>query len=390
MKTKPSKIVIFTIFIAVLSINANAQIENEINSMVDSTEIIINNGRKLLMKSLDENDFKKASKVYYYILTEVKDDNCSAFEFHEQLLIVSLISDWYKWLELAENIREYQKPICYSGVYQIRQKLYQLFKNQVESLMGQKKDLPSEGEDLLDLYLHLIKNEEIDDMYNEKLKSFKKNYPQTKYEYFVNNFLPGPRTKGSFGFSFGTNQTFQTGNFGDMFSPGTMANMSLDFNINKVYTSFYFAGGNLSLKKPFDASFNNIDTSFNVNESFSYIEGGLLAGYFLVRNSRFHIAPYASISGNSLKSNIFNNDKNSEDLELTIIKSFICGIGLHTELQLFKFTTRGAYYGSYPTKNHLSIKVDIGYNYITKHSFDQFKGNIFYIRPTLVWGMGDF
>lgn len=381
-------IVVAVLFL--VSVFSEAQIADEINSMVDSNEVIINNGRKLLVKSFKENNLEKASQVYYYLLTAIDDTDCVAFEYYEQLLITSLTSDWFKWLELAENIQEYKKPICYPDIYNNFQSLYQLFKEQVETKIEEEKDIPEEGKLLLDMYLYLIKKGIADEEYNEKLKFFKSNYPQSKYLNFVNFYLPGIKVKTSFAMSLGASQTFQTSKLGEMFSPGTMGQMSLDLNINKTYVSLYFSGGSLRLQKPFDVSFNNIDTTFNKDERFSYVEGGLKLGYFLLRNSRVHFSPYASISGNSLKSDIYDSNENKEDDELKIINSFLCGAGVHTEFKLFEFTTKGGYYSPYPLKNYISLKIDLGYNLITKNSYDTFKGNMFYIQPTLVWGVGSF
>jgi hypothetical protein len=65
--------------------------------------------------------------------------------------------------------------------------------------------------------------------------------------------------------------------------------------------------------------------NFELNEKFSYLDAGLKGGYFIVRSNRFHLAPYASISGSHLESTKYDDPKD-KDLEYEIFNSFTYGI----------------------------------------------------------------
>ncbi|HEX2975147.1 MAG TPA: hypothetical protein VHO68_04355, partial [Bacteroidales bacterium] len=82
-------------------------------------------------------------------------------------------------------------------------------------------------------------------------------------------------------------------------------------------------------------------------------------------------------------------DGEEDKKEYKVLNSFSTGIGIHTEIKFTEFKTKGYnYYGF--TNSYLSLKLDGGYNYITKFKDDYFKGNTGYFTVALVWGMGDF
>ena len=54
----------------------HAQIANEIKSYIDSTEIVLNNGRRLMYHSLATADYQKANEVYVYLKAEAAKKHC--------------------------------------------------------------------------------------------------------------------------------------------------------------------------------------------------------------------------------------------------------------------------------------------------------------------------
>jgi hypothetical protein len=162
----------------------------------------------------------------------------------------------------------------------------------------------------------------------------------------------------------------------------------MDFNVDRVFTSLYLNATNLKLKEPFTAisSYDTLD--FTLDEKFSYLDGGLKAGYFFIRNHRFHLAPYISISGSFLESMRYD-DPDDNDLEYEVFNSFTYGAGLHTEVKLLHFATSNYYYYG-GTDSHLSLKLEAGMNKMAKFKDPYAVGEITYITCALVWGFGQF
>jgi len=112
----------------------------------------------------------------------------------------------------------------------------------------------------------------------------------------------------------------------------------------------------------------------------------LQVGYLLVRNKRLHLAPYVSVYGSSLVSNLYE-DVDDDDKEMTVYDSFAPGLGLHTECLVYQFKSANAYYGT--MDGYLSLRFDAGANLITKSPAGM-DGDILYAKLGFVFGMGAF
>lgn len=128
-------------------------------------------------------------------------------------------------------------------------------------------------------------------------------------------------------------------------------------------------------------------TNFYNNDSFSYLDGGLKAGYFLVRSDRFHIAPYVTIGGTVLSSDIYEYNQ-MKDAEFEVLNSFTFGPALHTEVKLYEYKSTDGL--GITRSKYVSLKLEGGYNYITHIDYPAFKGNAAYVTVALAWGTGYF
>ncbi|MCB0410322.1 MAG: hypothetical protein KDD29_08885, partial [Flavobacteriales bacterium] len=134
--------------------------------------------------------------------------------------------------------------------------------------------------------------------------------------------------------------------------------------------------------------------NFNKNERFSSFQGGVYLGYFLLRNNKFHIAPFINLSGGYLESTKFNSNNKDDDGDIKIYSSFIYGSGIHTEIKIWEFKSRNQslYYQNYGLiDSHISLKIDSGFDLIASSNYNNnYKGNIGYINVGLVWAWGNF
>jgi len=66
-----------------------AQIDNQIINYVDSTEVIIDNGRNVIWQSLKIADYQKANQAFTYISLKTSNLNCNAPDF-DNLFVINL------------------------------------------------------------------------------------------------------------------------------------------------------------------------------------------------------------------------------------------------------------------------------------------------------------
>lgn len=397
MKSRSSLLFIFAFFF----ITVKAQIADEIKTFVDSTEIYYNNGRKMLLQSLTESDYLKAGKIYFYLKDESAMKKCTAFNFWEEQSILVLLSDWNTWLDHAANFKKLNSTItCYSYSEKISDRLVKLeyansesIRNEIDSL---KTDI--EQKDLLNLYLVYLTKGSKDKDYIKAYKSYKSNYKKkSRYFDYFNSFFPAINPDLSMTMSMGPTFVKPNEVLGRMFKTGTMFNFAYDFNIGNVYTSLVMNGGQLPVKEYF--SFTETETDkvipFNVGDNFSYVNGGINAGYYIVRSKHIKIAPYVAFGGYSIESNLYS--ENSQEDEIQLVNSFSYGPGIHTEIKIvgFELNANPYWYGGFgmpgaTMQQYIGIKLDVGYDIVNKHVFKEITGNSSYLRVALVWGLGGF
>jgi hypothetical protein len=87
-------ILIITLIAMLFPYGVYAQIGDEIASYVDSTEITVQKGRKLLHKELSESNFEKTKEIYDYLTEVTKGGHYAAFYFSEDLYVNMLAGDW--------------------------------------------------------------------------------------------------------------------------------------------------------------------------------------------------------------------------------------------------------------------------------------------------------
>lgn len=368
--------------------SVSAQIADEVKSFVDSTEIIVNNGRKMIVSRILEDNYTKANEIYRYLTEVTTQKPYSAFHFTEDIYLNLLFCDWNN---LKEHLMDYKGRInrkIYQDTYYILPQLQEKVVTITDSISSecQKSELDQESKRMIDLILFLMKNGSNDWGYNTKLEAFHKDFENTVYSDLLDNYLPKKRAKAALSWSMGSGMVFTTGNLNRNFSPNASINLSMDININRIFTSLYLNSSGLRLQQPFEVSDGVETLSFMDNESFHYLDAGLKAGWFILRNRNLHFSPFASVSGSSLKSKRF--DAEDDEKEYKVFNSFTSGAGLHTEIKFTEFKTTNIYSGY--TKSYVSLKLEGGYNFITKFNDDLFKGNTAFITVALVWGIGDF
>ena len=377
------------LFTVLNTAQAQIDLENEIKSFTDSTELIISNGRKMLLQYVQAKDYQKAADIYDFLKAKTSANGCSAFTYNEELYITSLIGGWTEFLTQAAYYSGImQGSLCYPTLRQETRTLYQEFYNNAALLAEDAQNdniITAEEKELLDIYFYLIRNNQ-DAVYDKKMKNFKKKYPYSRYRDFTDKYLPKPRTYIGMSFGLGLTEIFPTGNLNSYFAPATVGAILMDIYFNKLFLAFQFDAGSMKFKTPLLNSTTRYGHDFLKDEELSYMDAGIIGGYVVAQNKRLQFSPYVYLGGISLKSNLYT-DGNNEDLEFKMLDSFFIGPGLRTELKLFGFGTKDpAMPGGF-----LNLRLDIGYNIpVRRFDFSPAQGNILYARLALVLGMDTF
>ncbi len=381
-------ILLISIIWLISSFQIKAQILDEIKSYVDSSEFIVNNGRKMLINKIAGNEYEKTREIYIYLTELTAGNNYSAFSFTEDLWINILVGSWGNITELMINYNQDGHKKIYPETFEIVSALYDKVTKECDLLSFEclNSELDFESKKVMDLLFYMLKTGTADQVYNSKLKEFRKSFPESKYNDFINGFLPGIKIKTSFAWSIGSGINYFTENLAEDYKPNASVNMSFDFNIGRVFSSFYLRGTNMKLKIPFSILSNTGMIDFEYNEKFHFFDAGVKAGYFMVRNNYFHVAPYLSASGSVFESTLYDTESDGDEYQ--ILNCFTYGAGLHTEVKIKEFEYKNMY--GYGTNNFISLKLEGGYNIFTKFKDNYFKGNNPYITVAFVWGMGDF
>lgn len=376
-----------TLLFLFTTLRANGQIENEIRTYIDSTELIVSNGRKMLEARLTDGDIRKAGEIYRYLTEVTKDKNMAAFNYTEEIYLNIILCDWKRLLEVLGDYENLRGRRVYSDSREILYILHDKIKADMDSLTSCYRNygLADEDTELLDIIFYLIAEGSENKGYNTLLESFRKSYPLSRYNLLLKEYLPGKYLKAGMGFSIGTGMVYTTGNLYDSFNPAISGNMSCDFNIGRAYISLYFQAAGMKLKEPFSVTDGYTILDFGLDEKFSYIDGGLKLGYFMIRGSGIQVAPYLTIGGSTLESRRY--DSYDDSREFKVFNSFIFGPGLHTEVKITDFRYP-AYYGF--DRAYFSIRLQGGYNIVTTIRDDNFRGNVPYFAFAAVFGLGNF
>lgn len=368
--------------------NVNAQIEQEIVAYVDTTEQLVKNGKRLLVDRLLANDYEKANDIVHYLQNLKETKNYPAFNYKEDLMLSLLLHDWLYFDELAKNIKTIFKNTVVEDPYNIADILQKEVANQAVLLdsTANEANLEPALKSLVHVFCYLVSAEKIDEGWNKTLSDHAKIDPNVTYQEFIDLYLPDRYKRMSMSYSFGANYISPTSMLNDYFKPSVGFAMSWDFAINRVYTSLNMDVCTFRARNSFIASTTAGPMTFLAGDPFTNLNYAVQAGYLLVRSERFHFAPYLSLGGSNLVSNIYK-DTDDDDKEMTVYDSFAPGLGLHSECLVYQFKSANTNYDT--MDGYLSLRFDAGANLITK-SPSSMDGDILYAKLSFVFGMGQF
>ena len=380
---------LIVLLLILFSFSGTAQVATQIRTYVDSTEAQVVNGRKLLIQKLTQNNDHQANEIYQYLSGLRKENNSEAFNYTENIYASLLLGNWNQLINYLKQYRQANSQYPYPANDPLVKVLYDRLTRVADSLMAesQQSGLDTESQKVIALLLQYIKNGAPDDKYDRMYHSYKREYRTSAYGDFVNSYLPAATIKGSVSLGGGPGAIFPTGRLGEKFSPTLKSCFSLDFSINKAFVSLYVTGAGFNLKEPLLALSDTDSLFFSTEDTFSYFEGGMKAGYFLVRNNWLQVAPYFNISATNLESNLFKEEED-DGRELGVMNSFTFGPGVHTALKLYQYDQKDM--RGFPNMFYFALKMDAGYNMAAHYEQKYFKGNTPGFIVGIVYGIGHF
>ena len=405
MKKRNLLLSAFMLFTALNTVKAQIDMEEMIKSFVDTTELLVNNGRRMILHNVRTGDFEKVAEIYEFLNERTSAYNCDVFTRDEIMHITILTNNWNEFLTRAEHFSNMTRrnPICYQPrEFSLSETLRLAVRGNASQLFEDvlMADLTLEDKELLEIYLYFIgNNSRADEAYSEKLRNFKKNYPQSRYNNFIRQHLPIEQRRQpskrqqpfefprlAFTFGVGATGIFPTGNLNSYFAPAPATAISMDLYISNFFLGLQVNGGfSMKLQTPLLSDATGYNQNFQKDERFSYKDIGVPVGYIVAQNRWLQFAPYINFGGTILESNLYTSQDN--DLEFKIFDSFVIGPGLRTEIKLFGFRMKDK---MIDIPASINLRFDVGYNIPVKYEFPPAKGNVFYTRMALVWWMGKF
>jgi len=378
---------------------SSAQIADEIKAYVDSTEIMFNNGRKMLLQSLVQRDILKSTKIFLYLNEKSESKSCHVFNYTEELYIRMLINDISGLLTHMQQINsKLNISLCYQFNEKLNERLFKLTQERLDEIDRELdlNELNEESREILNLINYLYREGKVDDVYSVRLRSFRKKYPGSVYNDFIIMYLPNPILKTGYGMSFGAGLYFPQKSLADYFKSNGSFMFSYDFYFGKIYSSLTLSGGHMELQKklPDYMMSAHPEITFSSGDNFAVFDGGFALGYMLLNNKRILLAPFMMIGGLSIESTLYPEDSGKK--EVSPVNSFYFGPGIHCWFKLAEFKTNNAlWYGPYyqtashNSKSTIALQINLGYNFLT-NMYPEMKGNITYVNAGLILGMGNY
>lgn len=384
--------------IVLITLSAKAQIiEGKLSSNVDSTQILVLKGRKMIIDQLNEKEYSTIREISHYLEDKTLDKENTPFDYTEYLYLNLLLEDWDALTDYMRDYMESEHIVPYLVNDQLKPLLIDRVVTLSDTLLikSQNADMDEDSKSVINLFIHLIKNDTPDPKYYSLLNAHNKKFNNSVYKDFITSYLPAPQVKQAYSFSIGSGMVFPLGKLAESFSQRASFYASMDINYKSFFGAFYAQAAGLKLEVPFTLTIEDEETDYLKGDIFNYQDFGVKGGYFLVRSNRFHLGPYATLDCILLKTTDYDfwerlsqKVEDDENWEYKIINSFCFGGGMHTELKIYESHRKNKRPGF--TDRYISVKADAGYNYITDHDIQLFKGNTWYYTIALVFGEGIF
>ena len=367
--------IILGLLIYVWSSFAQENLKKEIFAFTDSTEIIIRNGRKLVVDKTVSGDHKGAIQTLNYLKNNV-DEKYVIFYPVEELLISLANRNFPLFLYDAKN---------YNSLMEDKTKTFQ-FENiidEVHKYLGfevplisedvKKSNLSPTDKEFIQLYIRYYSNDDYNDL-NKDIKKYIKSNQNSEYADFLKQ-LKHSTTTGRMDILMGYGNEFLNGNISNYFSKHLHTlNLEVDGFVNQLYLSLFLSGSVNKAVSKYDLPIQETDLIHLKGEKVSSMKYGIKVGRKIYSTKTIDLFPYLSLGGYDMNSRSSVIDDDSSDPENTLTSTFFAGIGASCDIVLKKWKKKNWY----DPEGFIFVRPNLGYdNFFTNDNIS--KGGDFYV-----------
>ncbi len=366
---------------------AQDDIRQQIISYTDSTEILIRNGRKMVVEKTTFGDFQGALETINYLKENV-DKEYVIFYPAEELLLALSNSDFKQFLFTVANFDNLlEGKTKYVQVENITGQL-QAFLNDELPLI--KKDLERssitpQDKKLIELYISYFEGKE--DIYklSRSIQSYQKLYPENEYNSFlalIQNYVE----PFALNFCLGYGHEFLNGNISKNFTSHFQSmNFELEWFYRQVYFSLFFQGSVGQVRSKYDMPVKKYDYINTPDDDVFSIKYGVKLGKVWVTTRQINFFSYVSLGNYQMKAEKSNFDiPEDETANLKLSSVFSPGIGTACDINLkrFKDKTSGENVGKW------FIRPNVSYDLFVTGK-EEAKGGSLFVNLTMGFGFGN-
>lgn len=379
------KKLLFTLAVlfSIMQSYAQNDMRETIMSYTDTTQMLIENGRQLIVKHIIDRNYTEAGNVLNYLKNKAGSNYVVLYP-GEAILTSIVIRDFQLFLYNAKNFatlvegkKKYPKyeDISYDLHASIREEMMAI---QQDLEMA---DLSDADREFIQLYLDYYNSEDKVAL-RKKVNNYRSRFPDSDYQYFLKE-IKSSSFAGQFNFGFGYLNERLSGEISNTIDPNISGLcMEIDFVMNRTYVSLYVGGSINTLYSKADLPILDTDWMYLQGNEVATIHYGLKVGYIVYSTTRVKTYPYVNIGGFSVTAqadDIDVDDKNE------LMGSFMPGIGVASEINLLNWNSASAY----GPIGFLYLKPNVGIDFLTTQK-EQFKGQSVSFSVTLGMAFGNF
>ncbi len=377
---------IFALIVSSSTVYAQEELRKELIAFTDTTELIIKNGRKLIVGKTVSGDHKGAISTLNY-LKETVDEKYIILYPAEELLVSLANRNFELFLFNAKNWDSLLEGKVHSlQMVSISDQIHMYLGTEMPFIIEDldKSNLAEADKKVIRLYARYYLNDNYADL-NKLLKEYVKNNPGSVYTDFVKELRQLTFT-GRMNICMGYGNDFLHGNITDNFdSHMHVMSFEVDGFINRMYLSL-FMGGSVSREvSKNDLPVKDKDWVHPAGDKVSSLKYGLKIGKSFYSNDKVNFYPYVIIGGYEINSQspLADDYDDSSEPKNNLTGTFCPGIGASCDLLLHKWEKRNVY----SPDGFLFVRPSIGYDYFLQ-SKDISKGGNFYFNVSLGVSLG--
>lgn len=379
----PAMVVLLTIPTLLFAQN---DIKQQIISYTDSTEILIRNGRKLVLDKTIHGNSPGAMETMNYLKKNINSDYV-IFYPAEELLLALANSNFEQFLFTAAHFDDLlESKTKYIQVENITGPI-QVFLMQEMKLIKQdleRADLVARDRELIDLYIRYYEGE---DSYtiNRLIQTYRKSYPDSEYGSFL-DLIQSDVEPAALNFCLGYGHEFLSGNMQQNFTPHFQSmNFEMEWFGASYYFSLFFQGSVGKVHSKYEMPIIKYDLIHTPDEDVFSIKYGVKVGKVWIATRHINFFSYVSVGNYQMKSEKSNFDiPDDESANLKLTSVFSPGIGTACDINLkhFKNKVSGENVGKW------FIRPAVSYDFFVTGK-EEAKGGSFFLGLSMGIGLGN-